>query len=35
MQEAQYTTEKAVVNAKIPLRRHATPGEIAGGLANR
>lgn len=30
MQEAEYTPEmKASVDAKIPLRRHATPGEIA------
>ena len=30
MQEAEYTPEmKAAVDAKIPLRRHATPAEIA------
>ena len=30
MQEAEYTPEmKAAVDAKIPLRRHATPSEIA------
>ena len=30
MQEAEYTQEmKAAVDAKIPLRRHATPAEIA------
>ena len=34
MQEAEYTPEmKAAVDAKIPLRRHATPGEIAALFA--
>ena len=34
MQEAEYTTEmKAEVDAKIPLRRHAKPGEIAALFA--
>jgi NAD(P)-dependent dehydrogenase (short-subunit alcohol dehydrogenase family) len=34
MQEAEYTPEmKAAVDAKIPLRRHATPSEIAALLA--
>jgi NAD(P)-dependent dehydrogenase (short-subunit alcohol dehydrogenase family) len=34
MQEAEYTPEmKAAVDAKIPLRRHAEPGEIAALFA--
>jgi NAD(P)-dependent dehydrogenase (short-subunit alcohol dehydrogenase family) len=34
MQEAEYTPEmKAAVDAKIPLRRHAKPGEIAALFA--
>lgn len=34
MQEAEYTPEmKAAVDAKIPLRRHATPSEIAALFA--
>ncbi len=34
MQEAEYTPEmKAEVDAKIPLRRHAVPGEIAALFA--
>jgi meso-butanediol dehydrogenase / (S,S)-butanediol dehydrogenase / diacetyl reductase len=34
MQEAEYTPEmKAEVNSKIPLRRHATPAEIAALFA--
>jgi meso-butanediol dehydrogenase/(S,S)-butanediol dehydrogenase/diacetyl reductase len=34
MQEAEYTPEmKAAVDAKIPLRRHATTGEIAALFA--
>jgi NAD(P)-dependent dehydrogenase (short-subunit alcohol dehydrogenase family) len=34
MQEAEYTPEmKAAVDAKIPLRRHATPNEIAALFA--
>ena len=34
MQEAEYTPEmKAAVDAKIPLRRHAAPGEIAALFA--
>ena len=33
MQEAEYTPEmKAAVDAKIPLRRHATPGRDRGAL---
>jgi NAD(P)-dependent dehydrogenase (short-subunit alcohol dehydrogenase family) len=34
MQEAEYTPEMlADVNSRIPLGRHATPGEVAGLLA--
>ena len=34
MQEAEYTPEMLeVVNAKIPLKRHAEPAEVAGLFA--